>query len=341
MLCNLTNKFNQSWNSCSVAIDASKPSAIEVKNYFNKETTNDGLNATYYPNPRLSIWSNYFLLLKRGHVEVVLCIKAGNNTPNCQTLRKRWTPIQLAVKDGCSEVVKILAGCMDRPNAPGNFRLTPIQVATRFKRGESKGHTEVVKVLVGCTNTPNKALDMQGRTPIHYAMVNGQHDVVKLLAPFVDTFASKNQWTPMQTAASRGQVENVKILAKHMASPNAPGLTGWTPLQLAVKAEHIEVVKVLAACKDASDYFNNCGWTPFQIAASYHGNVEIIKILLQCCSDNPNDPGFTGGEVKTAVQLAAEKGYSEVVKVLAPFIDDLNETGEHPWTPMQIAASGK
>ena len=63
MLCNLTNKFNQSWNSCSVAIHASKPSAIEVKNYFNKETTNDGLDATYYPNPRLSIWSNYFLLL--------------------------------------------------------------------------------------------------------------------------------------------------------------------------------------------------------------------------------------------------------------------------------------
>ena len=82
---------------------------------------------------------------------------------------------------------------MDRPNAPGNLRLTPIQVATRFKRGESKGHTEAVKVLVGCTNTPNKALDMQGRTPIHYAMANGQHDVVKLLAPFVQA-ASTRGW---------------------------------------------------------------------------------------------------------------------------------------------------
>ena len=172
-------------------------------------------------------------------------------------------------------------------------------------------------------------------------MANGQSDIVELLAPFADAYTSKNQWTPMQTAASAGQVENVQILAKHMASPNAPGLTGWTPLQLAVKSEHIEVVKVLAACEDASDYNNNCGWTPIQIAASYHGNAEIIKILLQCSGDTPNDPGLTGGEIKTAVQLAAEKGHSKVVKVLAPLIDDLNEIGEHPWTPMQIAASGK
>ena len=197
-----------------------------------------------------------------------------------------------------------------------------------------------MKILIGCTNSPNEALDIHGRTPIHYAMANGMSDIVELLAPFADIYSSKFQWTPMQTAASGGQVENVKILAKHMVSPNAPGLTGWTPLQLAVKAGHIEVVKVLAACKDASDYTNNCGWTPIQIAAKYHGNVEIIKILLEI-SDTPNDPGFTGGEVKTAIQLAAEKGYSEVVKVMAPFIDDLNETGEHPWTPMQIAASGK
>ena len=81
----------------------------------------------YITNPRLSIWSKYFLLLKRGHFEVVLSLKAGTNTPNCLPHRKRWTPIQLAAKDGCSEVVKILVGCMDKPNAPGSQNLTPIQ----------------------------------------------------------------------------------------------------------------------------------------------------------------------------------------------------------------------
>ena len=140
MLCNLPKKLNQNLNfSCSVAIDASK-SVFDV-NDFNKETNdkpaqkfaqkpaqNPTTNPAQNPNPRLSIWSKYFLLLKRGHIEVVLSIKSGTNTPNCLTHRKKWTPIQLAAKDGCSEIVKILAGCMDKPNAPGSLNLTPIQV---------------------------------------------------------------------------------------------------------------------------------------------------------------------------------------------------------------------
>ena len=97
-------------------------------------------------NPRLSIWSKYFLLLKRGHVEVVLSIKAGTNTPNCLGHRKKWTPIQLAAKDGCSEVVKILAGCMDKPNAPGSSNLTPIQVTVGQKIKKIPDQQKLVKL---------------------------------------------------------------------------------------------------------------------------------------------------------------------------------------------------
>ena len=43
MLCNLPKKFNQIWNYCSVANDASKP-VVEINDF--KKETNDG------PNPR-------------------------------------------------------------------------------------------------------------------------------------------------------------------------------------------------------------------------------------------------------------------------------------------------
>ena len=39
MLCNLPKKFNQIWNYCSVANDASKP-VVEINDF--KKETNDG-----------------------------------------------------------------------------------------------------------------------------------------------------------------------------------------------------------------------------------------------------------------------------------------------------------
>ena len=47
------------------------------------------------------------------------------------------------------------------------------------------GHTEIVKILVPLTNNPN-APNHYGSTPIYWAAMLVHTEIVKILAPFVD-----------------------------------------------------------------------------------------------------------------------------------------------------------
>ena len=77
---------------------------------------------------------------------------------------------------------------------------------------------------------------------------------------------------------------------------------------------------------------NNWGQSPINVAANY-GHTEIVKILAPL-TDYPNDPDAYGW---TPILAAAYNGHTEIVKILAPLVDDLNAPNKNGDTPIGVA----
>ena len=69
--------------------------------------------------------------------------------------------------------------------------------------------------------------------------------------------------------------------------------------------------------------------------AANNGYTEIVKILAPL-TDNPNAPNEDG---ETPIYCAARKGYTEIVKFLAPLTDNPNAPDVWGNTPIHRAAS--
>jgi len=79
----------------------------------------------------------------------------------------------------------------------------------------------------------------------------------------------------------------------------------------------VEVVKVLVEClrTKADITLNKDGMTPLHLAAQV-GSAEIVQILLPAWWRLRADIAARDGAGKTALQLAEERGDTEVLKVL-------------------------
>ncbi|KAL5331401.1 hypothetical protein ACEPPN_000931 [Leptodophora sp. 'Broadleaf-Isolate-01'] len=90
--------------------------------------------------------------------------------------------------------------------------------------------------------------DSYGRTPLHWAAMNGHIEVVKQLLEKGANVAVANSsggWTPLHQATWNGHVEVVKQLLEKGANTTVTDSEGRTPLYWAAMNGHVEVVKLL------------------------------------------------------------------------------------------------
>ena len=174
-------------------------------------------------------------------------------------------------------------------------------------------------------------------------------------------FAEKNlednffAWSPIQKAVFHNHPEIVEILIPYTANPNAPTPIEWTPLQIAASSGFSEIVKILAPLTSSpnavipvtpdsvSRKFNlgygNGEWTPLQVAieeawTNLEDYTEVVKILAPLV-DNPNVQNLYGC---TSLQVAAEEGYTDIFKLLASRVENPNAPHLDGWTSLQVAA---
>ncbi|KAI0859171.1 hypothetical protein F4860DRAFT_484118 [Xylaria cubensis] len=134
------------------------------------------------------------------------------------------------------------------------------------------------------------------------------------------------QMTPLQMAASIGDLERVKILVSNGARIKAPakGRYGETALQAACRSRHmfsekrgtsIELIKFLIENgADVNTFGNLCfGESALQVAASY-GDIETAAVLLDHGAD-VNAPSGWKTE-RRALDYAAERGRLDMTKFL-------------------------
>ena len=124
------------------------------------------------------------------------------------------TPIHIAARHGCTEVIKILAPILllENANEPDKTGWTPIHYAA------NNGHREIIEFLTPLTKNPNVPTTFPGYTPIHFASLKGHAEIIKYLIPFTENPNEPNKYgvTPFNLATKNGHDEIVRILEKHM-----------------------------------------------------------------------------------------------------------------------------
>ena len=138
--------------------------------------------------------------------------------------------------------------------------------------------------------------------------------VKALLVDGVDVNAQdKDGYTPLYSAAYRGDLERVKVLIAAGADVNAKNKNGYTPLRSSIP--YPEVVKILIAA--GADV--NAKGSPLRFAAE-QGKPEVVKILI-AAGANVNTYVRTGDGQATPLWNAVQ-AYTiyahEDVKALSP-----------------------
>ncbi len=126
-----------------------------------------------------------------------------------------------------------------------------------------------------------KAVDGDGRTPLHIAAFWGCKDLVELLlSKGADVSAkAKNGRTALHEASGSGQRDAAELLLAKGADVNARDGAGKTPLHLAVAKGRIEVASLLLAKGADVNSKDSDGETPL-VAAVYNDDREMARLLV-------------------------------------------------------------
>ena len=149
-------------------------------------------------------------------------------------------------------------------------------------------------------------------------------------------------WTPIQelcdiTNGNDVIAEIIGKLAPLIENPNAPypgQALGPARPKLGIQHFWEQGDKYLRKGPGLEPVYPYAGWTPIQIATE-RGNTEIIRILAPL-SDRPNAVNPKG---YTPIFRAAMKRYHEVIEILAPLSDNFDEPEPDGFTPIQFSAT--
>ena len=165
--------------------------------------------------------------------------------------------------------------------------------------------------------TKNKKYTIQDAAEQGDLQAVKQFLVKQFLAKRVDINAKdEHENTPLDRAATKGQVEVTKFLLEQGADPNIRGLFGFTPLLGALSGQadlstKKEVVGILLQHQADPNLANFDGRVPLMEAASMP--LEMCKMLVEAGAD-VNAQNHRSGE--TALQLAALYNRIETVRYL-------------------------
>ena len=222
--------------------------------------------------------------------------------------RFRSTPLHWAVHD-TAKIRLLLARGAD-VNAKQVEGRTPLFLAASMGH-----HAQTAKLLVAHGADPNLAT-ANGQRPLMAAALRGD---TELLAWLLDRKADVNATngageTALMFAASSGNAQAVALLLKHGADARVRSKRRETALGNAATTGVVESVRLLLLHGAEVNVRNIRGFSPLMLAANSDTvPAAVIKLLLESGAD----PSYTADYDETALDLAAKRGTTAVVRLLA------------------------
>jgi cytohesin len=205
-------------------------------------------------------------------------------------------------------------------------------MSSKLITAAQEGDVEAVRKLLTDRSDDVNAADDEGNTALHWAAESGgaASAIVALLleSPGIDVNIKNNAGiTPLFWAVEAGVIDAVQLLLRR-SDVNAANNENWTPLHAAVADGRTEICKLLLLSAPGIDVSvrKDGGWSVLHSAASAN-QPEILELLLR----HPAPSGLVDAktdEGRTALQLAAEAGHADAVRVLLAARADPDLTDE-------------
>lgn len=115
-----------------------------------------------------------------------------------------------------------------------------------------------------------------------------------------------------------GDLRRVKLLLeKYYANVNYSDQYGWSAIHHATKSGHVDIIcYLIEICKvDPNHKCNKEGFTPLMLAA-YENKLNVAEQLVKLKADVNFCNIFAKGKTRVAIDIALNKGHSEIVKFL-------------------------
>jgi quinoprotein dehydrogenase-associated probable ABC transporter substrate-binding protein len=179
------------------------------------------------------------------------------------------------------------------------------------------------------------ALDLQGETPLHHAIIMAEPSMVEfLIAHGADpNERDRDGWTPLMTAAYLDSADDVKILAAKGADANAVSQQGLSPLGIAAQyGKEKAAVALLQAGADPARPIGEGGYTALMLATANHSEPLVQALIQKGVDVNARNSGGV-----TALMIAAANSRADMVELLVHAGADLKAKTERGDTALSIA----
>ncbi len=206
-------------------------------------------------------WTPLHYAVKAGHYDIVWLLLDYGANPNTRVGDGTGvTPLHLAVRNQNYDIAKLLLNAGAKPDARDELGKSPLHEAASsgnflithllIERGANVNAVDVD----GRTPLHEAVIELSPKEPKEKRLE--RRGVVALLLKYGADPNIKDKYyfrTPLHYAALNGDVDVVKELLERGADPTIRDSKGKTPLDLAREARHHEVVQVLASASPQSE----------------------------------------------------------------------------------------
>ncbi|XP_020297141.1 uncharacterized protein LOC109861755 isoform X3 [Pseudomyrmex gracilis] len=204
-----------------------------------------------------------------------------------------------------------------------------------------KKHTQVIKLLLTNGSKVNGNTDKFDNTPLHFAVLNGDIEIVKML---LDRRANVNAttWqgtTPLHYAIENKKIEIAELLLNHGANVNASTKNGIT-FHSAAEKRYLQIDEHLV---NHGIYINSTyiysftpGNTPLFLAVK-RGHVDAVKMLMDRGS-NVNAETWNG---TTLLHYAIVTNEIKIAELLLNHGVNVNASTTSGNTPLYFAVKNR
>uniref|UniRef100_A0A8I5ZZA2 Ankyrin repeat and SAM domain-containing protein 6 n=1 Tax=Rattus norvegicus TaxID=10116 RepID=A0A8I5ZZA2_RAT len=228
--------------------------------------------------------------VQHGHEAVVRLLMEWGADPNHTARTVGWSPLMLAALLGKLSVVQQLVEKGANPDHLGVLEKTAFEVALDRK------HRDLADYLDPLTTVRPKTDEEKRRPDIFHALKMGNFQLVKEIAdedPNHVNLVNGDGATPLMLAAVTGQLPLVQLLVeKHADMNKQDSVHGWTALMQATYHGNKEIVKyLLNQGADVTLRAKN-GYTAFDLVMLLNDpDTELVRLLASVCMQVNKDRG--------------------------------------------------